>query len=131
MRRDALTENGRVRLEWLPPLRRMTRSARELERLLRDAETGSERQRRLEAIRHCVQGGLAEWSSARELVKLHQQPRKLLRDGRANLAPEELTDLLGQFADDLEARVRLVRGWTARPSSPAPSRAPVATADRA
>lgn len=33
MRRDALTANGKVRLEWLPPLRRMTRCARELERV--------------------------------------------------------------------------------------------------
>lgn len=122
MRRDARTQNGRVRLEWLPPLRRMTRCARELERHLARSPSGAEG---AEAIRQCALGGVAEWQSARELVKLSQHPLPLLDDGRGRLSEDELTDVLLDFADDLETRVRLVRSWAAASSPAASATGPV------
>jgi hypothetical protein len=96
-----------VRLEWLPPLRRMTRSARELQRAragVKPEEKGASA-----AIWQCASGGVALWEAARDLVKLCRYPRPLLRD--LQLQPDELTELLLAFAEDVEARARLVRTW--------------------
>lgn len=121
MNRDARTANGKVRLEWLPPLRRMTRSARELERLLAHVHPDdSPASGCAAAIRQCAHAGLGEWGTARDLVRLQQQPIPLLRTHGGDLNPDELTEMLLEFADSLETRVRLVRGWLARLQQEAP-----------
>jgi hypothetical protein len=115
VRRDALTANGKVRLEWLPPLRRMTRCARELER----AAAAASGRPVPENVRNTATGGVAQWHAARDLVRLLRYPQPLLNE-RATLTPDELTEVLQEFAADLETRVRLVRRWLATPESASP-----------
>jgi hypothetical protein len=92
----------------------MTRCARELERVaVHPAGSAPEH------VRQTAHGGVAQWHAARDLVRLLRYPQPLLHD-RATLTPDELTEVLQEFAADLETRVRLVRRWLASSTSAQP-----------